>query len=272
MKRLLLVRRSLGKGGILFTVLSLAALGVLIWLLLPARDSEPSYQGKPLSEWLASYLSPDDNGSLAQAGEAVRHIGTNSIPTLLEMLEETDSPLRLKWIALLEKQHIFRPPLRAFFRNHEAVCAFQALGPNASNAVPALVRIYRENQSYYSQTYLLTTLGHIGPAALPAATPVFLDGLTNSDVRLRMEAVLLIGGIHGQPDVFVPALINALKDVNPRIRPFAAQSLGRYGPEARSAVPALVTSLNDNYSVVRSYAAAALKKIDPAAAANAGIK
>ncbi len=33
----------------------------------------------------------------------------------------------------------------------------------------------------------------IGPAALPTATPVLLDGLTNADVAMRQCAALTIG-------------------------------------------------------------------------------
>ena len=260
------------KRRILIAFLFVAFLAALIWFFLPARESEPVYEGRPLREWLAVYFGPGPDTSTAQADDAIRHLGTNAIPILLEMLQETNSPLKLKWIALMGKQHLFKPPQEARVRNAEAARAFQALGPDASNAVPGLVRIYREDHSPESQIYILMALGSIAPAVLPAATPVLLDGLTNSDVRLSRTAAMAIGGAHGQPDVFVPALINGLKGPL-QSRGIAAWSLGEYGPQAKSAVPALVDlSKNDPALSVRTQAANALKKIDPEAAAKAGVK
>ena len=260
-------------------ILLLGAAGFATWLILSSRDSEPVYKGKRLSEWLAeALLSPHPNTdgynppspSEIQAEEAVRHIGTNAIPALLEMLQETDSPLKTKWIALLEKQHFIRAPEPAFDRNLHALYGFQALGPAASNSVPELVRIYRENHSPDSQVLILAALDNIGPTAAPKATPILLDGLTNG--YLRRTALSVIGEIHGQPEVFVPALINALNDSDPTARATAIRALGKYGPAAEPAVPALAGLLNDADPYISSEATNALKAIDPVAAAKAGVK
>lgn len=260
-------------------ILVLAVACVVAWQILPSRDSEPVYKGKRLSEWLSAAINsfhPDTlaynppNPSEIQADEAVRHIGTNAIPTLLEMIQETDSPLKLKWIALMRKQHFFKPPQEAFNRNLQAIYAFKTLGSTASNAVPDLVRIYRGNLSPDSQVFILAALGRIGPPAAPKTTPILLDGLTNGD--LRMTALYVIGEIHGQPEVFVPALINALKDSDPSVRATAITALGNYGPTAEPAVPALAGLLNDADPDISTEATNALKAIDPVAATKAGVK
>ncbi len=252
-----------------FVILSLAALGVLIWLILPAGEPEPVYQGKSLRHWLAFFTATQGNATpddRTQAVEALRKIGTNAIPALLEMLQEKDSPLKLKWIALLQKQHLFKPPQRAMWRNYQAAKGFEALGATASNAVPTLVQVYRMKISEISQEETLVALGAIGPAASPAATPVLQDALTNLDDRLRSSAVMAIDQIHSQPEVFVPALINALKDSDAGVRHWAAMALAKYGAAAKPAVPALIAILNDPDPYVRVEAANALKSIDPVAA------
>ena len=247
-------------------ILFLAALATLIWVFLSAQ-SEPVYQGKPLRKWLALYtpselvLAPDD----PVANEALRHIGTNAIPTLLEMLQEKDSPLKTKWMALLQKQHFIQPPLPAWVQNNQAVWGFQALGATASNAVPTLLRVYRRKISVSSQQQTLEALGAIGPPALPAGTPVLLDGLTNSILDLRANAASAIGQIHGQPEVFVPALINALKDSDYVVRLIAAEALAAYGPDSKPAIPGLVALMNDPNPYVCLAATNALKTIDPVA-------
>lgn len=261
------------KRRILFTLLSLAALGVLVWVFLSARQPpEPVYQGKPLRYWLA-FITPVGGPLGNQTDEAVRQIGTNAIPTLLEMLQANDSPLKLKWMALLQKQHFIHPPQPAWRPNREAAMAFEVLGATASNAVPALVQIYRRKISTFSQLEILEALGDIGPSASPAATSVLLDALTNSDAFLRLYAVMAINKIHSEPEVFVPALINALKDSDGHVRYRAAEALTAYGPVAKTAVPALVgLSKSDPDLSVRTHAADALKEIDPEAAARAGVK
>ena len=72
---------------IALAVLLVMLAGVIAWQVLRLR--EPVYQGKRLSVWLVQYgtnhWSAGRNGELdKQAEAAIRHIGTNAIPTLLE--------------------------------------------------------------------------------------------------------------------------------------------------------------------------------------------
>ena len=66
-------------------------------------EREPVYRGKPLSVWLQRYIQ---GGSYIgfwpepEADEAIRQIGTNAIPTLLLMLREHDSKLKLALLRL----------------------------------------------------------------------------------------------------------------------------------------------------------------------------
>jgi HEAT repeats len=270
---------------LLFGLVAVALIGGLSWLI--CHEREPVYQGKRLSKWLALYTRGVDinsqgliivSGDYAtraasiQADEVVRQIGTNAIPTLLRLLENRESPLKLKWIALLQKQHYFKPPQRAWLGYSQAGQAFDALGPAASNAVPALVRLYWRRISVPSQVSILGALGEIGPNPAPAEMSVFLDGMTNSNPPLRSEALFEIGQIHAPPEVFVPLLIKALNDPQPFVRRAAARSLAGYGAEAKSAVPVLIPLLDDPSAIVRSEAAHALEAIDPEAAAEAGVK
>src|SRR6185437_12879639 len=45
--------------------------------------SEPSYQGRKLSEWLVDVDSSQPQQKRAQAGEAIRHMGKSTLPFLL---------------------------------------------------------------------------------------------------------------------------------------------------------------------------------------------
>ncbi len=246
------------------------------------------YQGRPLRQWLAFYTqgvtvdargSVTDTSGLGAAGmpkqdvdKAVVQMGTDAIPTLLRLLGTSDSPFSRKWVALLQKQHFFKPPQQAWLGYSQACQAFEALGPAGSNAVPALVNLYRQRVSADSQVFVLDALYAMGSNAVPALAPLLRDGVTKSIPMLHDESVFLVGQVHTQPDVFVPMLIAALGDSKPTARRNAARALGAYGTTAISAVPALIILLHNPTTVDSSAASQALKQIDPVSAARAGVK
>jgi len=87
-------------GGLL---LSIAFIGVVIGLSLRG----PAYQGRPLRAWLRDMQHPSPLVR-HNAQEAVRHLGTNAVPTLREMLHAEDSPIRTNMIYLLSRQRFLR--------------------------------------------------------------------------------------------------------------------------------------------------------------------
>jgi hypothetical protein len=82
-------------------VLLVTSSGLAVWQLLRLR--EPSYQGKPLSAWLADF-DFDSARSPEQAKQAVRTIGTNSLPMLRRMLQDKDPLWTKALIALDDRQ------------------------------------------------------------------------------------------------------------------------------------------------------------------------
>ncbi len=258
---------------LLGAILLIAVVGVATWLVLPSRDNEPVYKGKPLSVWLKGYdletktfpESPEEQ----QADEAVQHIGTNAIPTLLRMLRKKDPPADVKIIMSLVKRSY--DILAASRNNNRAADAFRNLGPSASNAVPALIEIYGQNISEMSKWSTSDASGYIGPAA-EKAIPSLLIGAAGTNNFVRASAINALGRIHGRPELLVPFLIKCLSDSQPDIQESAAGALGNYGPQAKPAVPALLNLVNNPNPNVRLSARISLKHIDPIAAANAGIK
>src|SRR4051794_29446211 len=105
-----------------------------------SRVREPVYHGKPLTFWLGAFsLRPGFSLAVPEemlsSEEAVRHIGTNAIPTLLQGLRANDSALTRKLLDLVESQHfikIRRTP--AYQRNAQAAAAFEILGASAKEA------------------------------------------------------------------------------------------------------------------------------------------
>ena len=231
--------------------------GVVFFFLQSTR--EPVYQGKPLSVWLKGYdtsnmeeLFKNNCAKLHELDKILSQVGTNAIPTLLQLLREEDF-----------KGHDIHS------NGNEASNGFRALGVNAKDAVPSLTKIYEQNPA--ARADVLYSLGCIGPAA-EGAVPWLLKKLTDTNGKERAWIVDALGQIHAQSALVVPVLINCLDDSNSKVRVDAALALGEYGTDAKPAVPVLIDLLNDKGKGVKNSTTLALKMIDPEAAVKAGLK
>jgi hypothetical protein len=224
-------------------------IGVVGWTTFSFR--EPIYQGKSVSKWLEGYsFQPNPSIPLRerqewqQADRAVRHLGTNAIPTLLRVLRATDAPWKLMLVRLAAKHDIIIPSIS--WAGEQNVCgamAFASLRETASNSVPSLVQIYKENRSRESRNAVVIALGNIGPAA-QRAVPCLLDAAANSDFSLRCNALNALGEIHAQPELVVPVLVAALRNSD-ESRTAAEAALGDFEEDAKAAVSSLLELLKD---------------------------
>ena len=204
-----------------------------------SQQREPVYQGKPLSEWLKPYAyQPWRN--YHEANEAVRHIGTNAIPTLLRLVRINDSDLKARLMAFAQRQHIIKVEYIPAQGWHSAAgAAFGVLGTKGQSAVPGLLEILNQDLSLDSDVCAVYALSAIGPPA-QQAVPALLRYVTNANVNLRRASVQALGAIHADPDKVVPVLIGAMHDRDPYVQREAICALERFGPSAKLAVPALV--------------------------------
>src|SRR2546421_1029353 len=65
------------------------AIGIARWW---THESEPSWEGKPLSEWLTLCSEVSDEEEAAAAANGLRAIGTNALPTLLSWMQYEEGP------------------------------------------------------------------------------------------------------------------------------------------------------------------------------------
>jgi hypothetical protein len=274
---------------IALTVLLVALGGVIAWQVLHPREREPVYQGKGLRVWLAEnyYAWARRDGQAQDVAESgIGRIGTNAIPTLLDMLRRKDSFLVSILIPIWDRHITGIPYIPAGVRfpswyrtkaavlNLQALKGFEVLRAHAQPAAPELIEIYEQNISPDSQFCASRALIAIGPKAARAAIPSFIRGAGSSEPRVREHAVFALSEAHAEPSLVVPALVKALSDTNANIRGTAAIGLREIGWSggARAAVPALVPLLSDPDGQVRRVAAEALKQIDYDAAVKAGVK
>ena len=74
----------------------------------------------------------------------------------------------------------------------------------------------------------------------------------------------MLGKLHREPDLAVPALIQSLQSADRYVRQNSAVALGKFGEQAKPAITALTKALADSDSGVRSQAATAIASINSA--------
>ena len=133
---------------------------------------------------------------------------------------------------------------------------FQAMGPNARPAVPALIGLLQE-KSGNTQGYAARALGAIGPAAAEAI-PALAGLLEDKNQFARVGAAEALGHLGSSA---VPTLVEALHNEDWLVRAKAAEGLGVLGSAAAPAATALREKLQDGDAEVRRCAAVALSRV-----------
>lgn len=272
-----------------------------MWLL-SRGPAEPVYQGRTLSSWLDQALlindfvswhnvhtnatrpsATDEEALQNEARDAIRQIGTNAIPALLRKAATGDSRMtqiisghfRGSWAERLGFGESYRRYLfRYVHEPQEALLGFEILGPTASNAVPELIFILRNNDNRNSRRAAAYSLGYIGPPAR-AAIPDLVHTLNDPLDIVRDPVITALFKISYDHDngswrpecmqVMEPALVEMLKDPQADALRII-RMLDDLGPNSRPAVPAIAPFVNSTNAQVSAAAQRALRDIDPAAA------
>jgi bilin biosynthesis protein len=206
------------------------------------------------------------------------------------MLKASDSSVKLKVLAMLQKHHLVRIDMVLAGQNHQrAVAGFQILGHEASAAIPELINLLSSEFAVDGNRAMEISLAisNIGKDSIPFLLPL----LTNSNPTLRGEAAMALGRVNPprfviaevvpllhdenarvrtdtavafsnlRNELALPSLIVNLQDTNVSVRHMSAVALGFYGKKASAAVPALEQAARDQDSSVRQAAQQALAMI-----------
>ena len=269
-------------------ILLLAAISAMLWT--KRRRAEPVYQGRKLTDWLAEYQKqfnkfaiypqcgflPAHPGKPTAAQDAIRQIGTNTIPPLLAMVETHDKrPRVLRNLSELfgeQPEPGADPLVIGNDGRQQAAAGFEALGTAARPAVPALIRLLG-NGNMNVRFGAAMSLGMIGQPA-EAAVPALLERVDDHYTIVQIFSIAALGEIHADASTVVPGLTNKLVTTskNGLTETFVMEALGKFGEEAKGALPVITSQLNSTYPEARMSATNALKLIDPEAAARAGVK
>ena len=277
----------------------LALVGLAVYFLFPG---EPLYHGKRLSAWVEDLHPRVVEARQHEAELALRAIGTNAVPYLLELLQHHEPRLlndlrdfsqRTKTLLRMRADYEL-PWVAAVEKDMQLSAAFAALGPSARLAFPALTNLLLRPATTSVSASALARMGPdaFGPLTLALASPhrevraaaagalgsmpgdlakilpTLRKALADSDKFVRLSAVVGLGQIaESNPEAVLDDLIQGLRDTSPSVKIFAADSLARLGKGARPAVPELVNMAEGLDRLASGKALSALKQIDPETAA-----
>ncbi|MDB6026351.1 MAG: repeat-containing protein [Verrucomicrobiales bacterium] len=230
-------------GGLALAILLLA---IFKW---QQRDPEPSFEQRSLSEWLRdlNYRTPWKH---AAAQNAIRKIGAQALPFLVEALEERVSlKEKLAGMAWDAKSDRFLPGNV----RRQAVCrAFAALGSEAKPAIPALINLLSRGSD--TAAWSAGCLTAIGPDAI---VPL-CSALTNPNWVVRISACQALGGMTNTARAATSSLVSVLKDPSLPVQHAAIVALGSIRETNIFVIDALIQELHNPVSWVRSATAKAL--------------
>ncbi len=236
---------------ILVPVLAVLA-GAAVWWALTPR--EPAYGGKSLLRWIAEIKAgPSANPprfapSPAEA-EAVKAMGLNAIPGLLESVRDRD----------------YEPWWSATYRH-----CYLHLPPGLSGVLPAPARLNPEGEWVF-RCFVAERCNGLWPQT----KPLLLSTLRHPRSEVRSTAIWALSWQTNLPAEVFQALTNRLQDSDGEVRMYVHAAIAHYGAAASNALPAIVDNLLSRNRPAgfnpsereRAAGADALGRMGPAAAA-----
>jgi len=241
------------------SAIAVAIIAALFW----PGPKEPEYEGKKLSEWLlyADDLRlrfPDEDFEDAsgphtkEAAKAIRAIGTNAAPVLLNWFNYRPNALRMNicWLArklpakVRQNKTFGRLVIgEGLLRAGLVYNGFFILGPASAGAVPELVNIMendRDGGKRRGATQILMRIGDVGMLPL-------LRAMTNQANPNRFLILSLNARFYhyrSGPTSAIPSLVQCLADEDPQVVMAAADHLGNVALDQPDVVvPALTNAL-----------------------------
>jgi len=175
--------------------LCIVASAMLTWRMGPSP--EPSYEGQSLTHWLDRYNEAERTEGIA-VSDAIRAMGTNTLPYLLRHLRQKPSTLKLNLFLVAEEYHLalFSPPRITPYLG-PSLLALRALGSTAKPLVPDLLRMFEDNKTMAVGGLALFSIG-------TESIPAFEEACSSTNSTARIEAAIFLAVLpndsHSEPD------------------------------------------------------------------------
>lgn len=223
--------------------------------VIETMRAEGDDQRRVVTAWCLAAIQPDDNDERDR-----------SLQTLIDALQNPDRRVRIVaaqgLLDLNPKPADVMPQITQLMRTANEETTRDILDTLASlgkDAVPALIEALDDEQV---RLQAIQIIGRIGPNA-SGAVPALIRALSEQDPTTQAEVLFALASIGPQAEAAVPGAVAALGDNDPAVRFGAVYALGRVGPPAAKAIPLLLQGLNDDDPYFSTVCAWALVQIDP---------
>jgi hypothetical protein len=228
-----------------------------------ASSAEPRYQGKALSEWLdeldgrptdvdyaeAQRRNLDQTAASAihkeRAEKAIRQIGTNGVPTLLEILGTTERTRR-KVLSHLENRDwkvVYRSrDVSLVSLRNTAVDGFAVLGTNAEFAISQIEKLFLEDDPCFEAAHALVVVG-------PKGINTLIRQFDRGGGPRNNPIILALGKYGPKTKEVTDILIEGFKDPNPANHQAAGATFEARDPAAIPVVIEMLKKYDDVLSV-----------------------
>jgi HEAT repeat protein len=235
----------------------------------PGRSGALGAAAEPAVPGLAGALRDEQEAVRTAAAGALGALGPlarSVAPVLFAALDDPRANVRAAAAQALARLELTAESVsslaKALGNRDGYVRAFAAwslgnLGPDAREAVPALVEALGPDDT---ANVVAAALARIGPAAAQAV-PALVADLRGPDAGRRWRAARTLGRIGPLAESAVAELMAALRDPNEAVRAHAARALGRIGPGAKPAAADLQLATGDSDPAVRAEARQALERL-----------
>jgi HEAT repeat protein len=281
------------------TILLLLVLivSLLVWWL-SLGEAGPRFKGQAAREWLIQYGQCAAPGPMRdEASEAIRYLGTNIIPQVIDALLYVETRAHAVNVARFNSLFLFLGTDGWIvddesYRLEGAMKALPLLGADARWALPQLARLLESPGASVGGTRAATILANLGPLGRPilvqalgskdpyvrlrAATcmdvdesdePRIVDALfktvEDGDTYLVRASVHKLSRMKLDPARAIPVFQNLVTNTVLERRYLGIVKLAEFGPEARVAVPELLKSASDPDGYISQISVNALQLIAP---------
>jgi HEAT repeat protein len=202
--------------GLALAMLALAGAVAWLWPGIAARlantGDEPTFQGKPSSQWRrelrAELAAPQKEAQ--PVSHALLHGKADAVPVLIQLLDDDDVQVRRVSGYFLSLHFTSKP------------------GPEAAAAVGPLTARLRDDDTMVRR-WAVEALGYLGPQAR-AALPEIAKLLKDPDEWIAWDASWALGNMGPEARTALPALRQARNDPRPLVQKGAASALQKIEP------------------------------------------
>src|SRR5579872_2405176 len=221
-------------------VLLLLILCVFAWAILRPRESEPVFQGKPVSSWIRDLSrNPFTQTERLSLGQDCVPVLTQALGTRPGTLEEAYFKV---WPKLpgAWKTRFPRPVDLASARLHASYGLMEEATSDSRFAAPALFRAL-DDEDEKVRINVLWFLGQMGTEK--EMLPEILRAAKNRDALVRAYMIWLLQYHQEQANIVVPTLLKALRDSDADVRMNAVVSLNRIDSQVAAKAGGMAVAL-----------------------------